>query len=143
MKAIVTVGISGSGKSTWASEFVSGRPSWAVLERDQIRREILTPFSWAKWDWKEEAEITLLWNLRAKEYAEKGVNLVIADTNLSHRRKLTGTLLDLGYDVTVKVFNTPVDLCIERDRQRPEGYRVGEPVIRRQYDKFKREFWSY
>lgn len=141
MKAIITVGISGSGKSTWASEFISGRPSWAVLERDQIRRSLLTPFSWARWDWRREDEVTRLWNRRVREYAKEGVNLVIADTNLTNRGRIIGTLLDLGYDVTVKVFNTPVEVCIERDGRRPEGVRVGEAVIRRQHDRFRKEFW--
>ena len=146
MKAIITVGISGSGKSTWANSMES--ETCAVLERDQIRSEFMEADGlepkWENWDQKWEGDVTDLMSHFIHKFALAGINLVISDTNLNpkFRNQLIGRLMDEGYDVEVKFFNVPVDECIRRDSEREESKRVGEKVIRQQWQRFSKEFFE-
>ena len=52
MKAIVTVGVSASGKTTFAESFLQegdNRTSWVNINRDDIRWELLGVKDWGKW----------------------------------------------------------------------------------------------
>ena len=146
MKAIVTVGISGSGKSTWANSMES--ETCAVFERDQIRWEFMEADGlepkWENWDWGYESQVTELVHYFIGKFARSGVDLIISDTNLNpkFRNQLIGRLMDEGYDVEVKFFNVPVDECIRRDSERDESKRVGEKVIRQQWQRFSKEFFE-
>ena len=37
MELVILQGIPGSGKSTWAKEFVKGKTDWVIVNRDSIR----------------------------------------------------------------------------------------------------------
>ena len=41
MKAILTIGVSASGKTTWAEQFVKENEWWVNINRDDIRFTIL------------------------------------------------------------------------------------------------------
>lgn len=41
-QAILTVGISSSGKTTWAEKFVFENPSWVNINRDDVRFTLFT-----------------------------------------------------------------------------------------------------
>jgi predicted kinase len=87
-KAIFTIGISASGKSTWAQQ----QAAYKVIDRDAIRREILaahcdynpkTQNMWHFWDFETmESECQILRELMFKEYVDAGRNIIFCDTNL-------------------------------------------------------------
>lgn len=40
-QVIITIGVSGSGKSTWASKFVKDNPGWVRVNRDDLRKVLV------------------------------------------------------------------------------------------------------
>mgnify|MGYP001789465942 FL=1 len=62
MKAVLTIGVSASGKSTWADEFVKENPSFQKIERDCIRKGIMFQkgydgLDWSKWQLQWEKDV--------------------------------------------------------------------------------------
>lgn len=142
MKAVITVGISASGKSTWARAHENRHN--VVLERDRVRWEIMeakgiTP-CWANWKWKWEGEVTRLIEKRlASAYAIKA-NVIFADTNLNKGRReaLKRRLEEMGYEVEIKVFHITFEEALKRDTAREHG--VGFWVLNDQWQRYIAEF---
>ena len=142
MQAIFTIGVSASGKTTWAKSLVESNPDWVIICRDDIRTMLMGgKLDWSKWDWRREDEVSRIqwnWILDAKAHC---LNVIIADTNLpsvkngkvvfSHAEKLAEKMQRFGFQISWKEFDVTLEEAIERDKKR-EG-SVGEDVIRRQY----------
>jgi len=147
-KAVIVVGISGSGKSTVVKEY----PGYQNLERDKFRSYFLQksgalnkqglPYDperdnlWSIWKWKWEDKVTEMWNEALNvAIGLHGVDIIITDTNLNKDKmlQLKSLLESSGYEVEVKVLDTPLAECIERDKNRVNT--VGEQVIYSQYMK--------
>lgn len=144
-EAIITVGISASGKSWWAAEFCENSPGFYIINRDDIRAKILNKktgkdFSWKNWRWKWEEEVTELQWQFIQECAESPIvrGIIISDTNLNQKRNdsLIEKLTDLGFNVSFKYFEIDLEVAIERDKLRGD-YCVGKNVILKQYEQFK------
>ena len=137
MKAVVTVGISASGKSTHAAELV--KQGYVEANRDNIRRAMFaqnnpnTPFRWSKWNWKLEGKVTDAQIDVITGAYEAGKNVIVSDTNLSAktRNALVSRLKAHGYDVEIKEFPIALEVAWERDAARENG--VGHSVIAKQY----------
>ncbi len=142
MKAIITVGISASGKSTWARE----QKGFAVLERDYIRRQILEEDQkvddsmnmWSVWKFNKEneGEVTSRYNQNLNTLAEMKKNVILADTNLQekYRTPLIKKLQDFGYEVEIKYFPITLEEAWKRDEKRRDT--VGREVIYKQYQQY-------
>lgn len=122
MKAIITVGLPGCGKSTWAARRLAGA---VRIERDLIRHEIAqergTPFSWASWDVSLESEVTRRWEAAVDAaLAARVQQVVFSDTNLhpGYRRALIKRLRDAGYEVELVLFDVPAEECCRRNAER-------------------------
>jgi len=149
MKAIVTVGVSASGKSTWAKSFILQEAdkgvSWQQIERDIIRKEILnekgisSELEWDKWNWKWEKEVAERADSMLKMAAEHGINVIISDTNLNRvrRESLIAKLSDLGYEVEIKSFTVSFEEALKRDAKRKNG--VGISVLAHQFEQWYAE----
>lgn len=137
MKAVVTVGISASGKSTHAAELV--KQGYVEANRDNIRRAMFaknnpnTPFRWSKWNWKLEGKVTDAQIDVITGAYEAGKNVIVSDTNLSAktRNALVSRLKAHGYEVEIKEFPIALEVAWERDAARENG--VGHSVIAKQY----------
>lgn len=139
MEAIITVGVSACGKSTYA-----GTIPHTEINRDDIRFGIVMPE--AKGDWKEyvfskenESLTTSLEELLFKKAAEKGESVIVSNTNINTeiRRNWIKRCKKAGYTVKLVVFNISLEEAIERDSFR--GKRsVGEKVITSQYEKLQK-----
>lgn len=141
MKAIICHGISASGKSTFADNWVNQQPlTRHELNRDKIRIHIMNesgkPFTWKGWNWKHEKQVTELFNTQLHLLATNKYDIIISDTNLNiDRVNLMVTKLQaLGYTVEHKYFQITLDEAISRDNARPNG--VGLSVIAKQYDEW-------
>lgn len=150
MKAIVTVGVSGSGKTTWAKQFVKDNETdlnqWSIVERDSIRdsvsrRMLGHPLSWRSWDMKLEPKVTLHQRISLEMAAKNGMNVIVSDTNLKKARRdeLANFLEKLGFQVELMFFDVKLRDAIVRDRLRGE-LSVGEGVIRMQYKQWMDQF---
>lgn len=140
MKAIITVGISASGKTTWTR----GQHGFFEVSRDNYRWHImaekgLTP-SWANWKWKWEKQVTEMIDEDLIHAASRGVNIIIADLNLhpGRRAALKEKLEGLGWEVEIKVFHISFDEAVKRDAAREHG--VGFWVLSKQWEQYVAEF---
>ena len=142
MKAIVTVGIPASGKSTFANTLPG---AWVELNRDEIRGMLHrsthgTEFTWAAWKWKREKEVTAVFQSKLRAAVDTGLNIICSDTNLheGRRSQLIAQLEGFGYDVEVKVFHVEFDEACKRDAARPNG--AGITAIAEMYEKYSKQF---
>jgi predicted kinase len=140
-EAIVSIGISASGKSTDAMQWCAVDPINRVeVNRDNIRKRLVESdgevFSWDTWDWKREKEVTIIAWEKIRECANQKKSVYISDTNLNTNRRnsMIKELESLGFTVIVKVFYVSLEEAWRRDAARKNG--VGHSVIAKQYKEF-------
>lgn len=134
MKAFLTVGISASGKTTWAQELVA--QGFRDINRDWIRFNIVKPGSnWSNYKFNKanENEVTKIQGQMIMESYAAGENVIISDTNLNAgtRQSLINKLRDLGYTVELKTFPVTFETALKRDNLRANA--VGYHVLYRQW----------
>jgi predicted kinase len=140
-KVLILIGLSGSGKSTLARQFCRDKPDYLRVNRDDLRRSLLSV---------SLSEYNQTWPERERDRVERmvndvqttiilsglkqGWNLLIDNTNLrpSYLSQFRKLLLSQAepVEVTYQLIDTPVEECIRRDKYRDDS--VGEAVIRRQ-----------
>lgn len=145
-KIILCRGIQGSGKTTWAKQWVLEDPEHRVRFNNDDIRNMLGKY----WVPSREGLIKDLRNLFLWEAMSYGFDVVIDNMNLNpkelgyYNRVLDdwnnpkGVVSDMfrpKYDLEFKNFFTPLQECIERDSKRPNP--IGEEVIRKTYEKYK------
>lgn len=140
-KAVVTVGISASGKSTHAREWVAEDPANRVeINRDFVRQAIVEAsgkaWSWKAHNWKQEGEVSTRCDALMATASADGKDIIVSDTNLtkSTREGVVSKLKKLGYEVELKDFPITIEKAWERDAARANG--VGHSVIATQYGKY-------
>lgn len=138
MQAILTVGISASGKSTFAKDLVS--QGWVDVNRDDIRFDT---FCNGVRDWKlykfskeKENQVTVAQERLVDAAALHGQNVIISDTNINDKTRnfWINRLTGLGYNVQVQYFDIDLIEALERDAKRCNG--VGYKVITDQYARY-------
>jgi len=125
------VGIPGCGKSTYAKTLEN--ENTVVLSSDLLRKEILK-------DEQSQANNSLIFETlyaRARENIKNGKNVVVDATNVvkEDRAKLLENFADLDISRKAIVVQTPIEICIERDKNRDRT--VGEDVIFRMVESFE------
>lgn len=132
----ITVGVSGSGKTTWTDDLVKSSQESGEhivrIELDEIRSTFddYNPHKISKKIEKQTTEVAL----KIFEMAVKnGQSVVIADTNLNEsiRNEWIKHGKDNGYHIVLKTFNTTLEECIKRDRER--NISVGVSMIMKQW----------
>jgi predicted kinase len=127
---VITRGLPGSGKSTWARTWVAEDPAHrARVNRDDLRtmlhgRRLGTA--------GQEAQVTAAQHAAVRALLCAGYDVVVDDTNLVNRHALALQRIAqvVGAQFLVKDFTTvPVDECIRRDLLRDGSARVGKQVI--------------
>jgi predicted kinase len=131
-KAIITKGLSGSGKTFWAKSFVEKNKDWVRINRDDLRN-----MRGAYWIPKQEDLITD-WELSLLDISvKKGYNIVLDNTSLNPKvmNKLKKFFEERKVELEIKDFtDVPLEVCIKRDLQRANS--VGQEVIIKQYNKY-------
>ena len=148
MKAIITVGISASGKSTWATEkMIESGSRWFITCRDDLRWTVSGVIGWKdyKFNKKTEKEVTELQEAQIKFLATDKHDIIIADTNLNPktRNRLIDLCTSLGYEVEIKEFPITLEEAWKRDQFRGV-FSVGRDVIYKQWQQwleYKGEFY--
>lgn len=134
---IFTVGVSASGKTTWANQF-SKEFGYVTISRDNFRAAICKPFSWAAWKKlgsRGEKEVNALQASWIGTSIARGNNVIICDTNLTPRnwKHIAEQFSNAGYSVWFKFFPVDWKTAVERDNARPNG--VGYSVLAQQFEK--------
>ncbi|TAE40145.1 MAG: 5'-hydroxyl kinase [Runella slithyformis] len=142
---IITVGISGSGKSTWAKVFCQENPNWLRINRDEIRKSMLSVSlnEYHRWDKVAINRIETLVNEQQKTLLINALNqnwnVVIDNTHLKlsylneYRKLLTAHFEE--FRIEYKLFDTSLEESTERDRNRADV--VGEEIIKAQAEKLR------
>lgn len=136
---IITRGLPGSGKSTWAREWVKEAPETRIrLNRDEQRR-MLHADTGPTTNGLQENLITKLHQEAAHQALGAGIDVVVDDTNLRGRTATDWATLaaGAGADFAVQdLTDVPLETVLWRNAQRPEATRVPESVILTMNQKF-------
>ena len=138
-KLTMTVGLPGSGKSTWARARVLEAPPGTVVRvnKDDLRRMLHAD----RYDGRRtEAEVEIAQEVLLRDLLSRGVGVICDDTGFGHEARLQAVAEDLGAEFVVvdDFLQVPVDECIANDLKRCDS--VGESVIRKMYRKHIRYF---
>lgn len=125
-KIILTRGIQGSGKSTWAKE-QAGNADHVRVSRDDIRMQMFGRYTGVDEGTVTEVETAMV---RAALRAEK--NVIIDAMHL--KQSYINRWQRLGYPVEIVEFNAPLDVLLERNANRDKP--VPASVIKDNYRKF-------
>lgn len=140
-KLILTIGISNSGKTSWANEYLAENPNTVNLNRDDLRASRHTETNNIR-DYKfkkqKEIDVTLKQFNLANIADAKGQDIIVSDTNLNPKTREKWALWasQHGYTVINKLFTTEPHICIARSLKRE--YTVAPHVINMQYKQLRK-----
>lgn len=128
----VLIGISGSGKSTYANN----KKGFTIISTDAIREELFG-------DPSIQDNGKLVFQIaydRVKNSLKSGNDTIFDATNLKakDRKKLLNYLIDneVVFNTIFVVFTIPLNICVERAQHRRIN-PIPEGIIKRQYSKFQ------
>lgn len=145
-KIILCRGIQGSGKTTWAKQWVLEDPEHRVRFNNNDIRNMLGKY-WVPSREDLVKDLNYAFLINSMSY---GFDVVIDNMNLNPKElKYYNKVLDNWndpkgivfdavkpkYSLEFKDFFIPLQDCIERDSKRPNP--IGEEVIRKTYEKYK------
>lgn len=138
-KLILTIGISGSGKSTWVEKFLN-KSDYVVITTDAIRKEITGNIS----DQSKNDQVRMIAHERVCEALNKGKNVILDATNIytDVRRNLLKYVRENIHDVVVfyKLFTSNLKLSksrIAKDVERGvERSNVSEETLLDQQERY-------
>ena len=139
-KLILTRGIQGSGKSTFAKAWVNEDPEHRVRINNDDIRNMLGPY----WVTSREKLVSSIKKNMAEEAINRGYDIVVDNMNLNAKEILfwkdmikTANMDPDGYqyEIEFKDFFIPLEECIRRDAARPNP--IGEKVIRETWKRYK------
>lgn len=132
---VILRGLQGSGKTTYARQWVAQDPDWRFrVNRDDIRKsayDMLWGLSRHMEESVSRAEVA-----QAEAALAAGLSVIIDATNLRARvvKDWYAVANKAGVPVRVHDIDTPLEECIVRDMNREK--KVGEDVIRNFNDRF-------
>jgi len=135
---IITRGLPGSGKSTWAKAFASIAGNTAIVERDELRMQLFGSY----WTGKQEDEerVTRLQDKLVRSCLTEGMRVVISDTHLPDRsvKKWLKLGAELGVPVSTQEFrHVPLAQVLAQNTQRQRSGKFVDPkVITDKYERF-------
>lgn len=131
---VITRGIPGSGKSTWAKDWVAAEENRARVNRDDLRMQLFGVTHGC-----DEQIVTAAQNAMLRSLLSRRVNVVLDGTNLNPR--FIGAVVQIARNYHAEViyrdFPVPLALAIARDAERE--HPVGEDVIRSFYSRYTPE----
>ena len=139
-KIIICQGIQGSGKSTWARKWAQEDPSHRVRWNNDDMRLLMGQY----WVPSREPLLSKIRALFMNTTMDYGFDIVIDDMNLNPHTTEYYEVLVQAYNAThedkyvieYRLFNTPLDVCIERDAKRKNP--IGTKVLTDTYTKYEK-----
>ena len=137
-KIILCRGIQGSGKTTYAKQWVLEDPEYRVRFNNDDIRNMLGKY----WVPSREAFISDLKNSFLYEAMSYGFDIIIDNMNLNPKEvEYYGRVVKdwnkvrTSYEIEFKDFFIPLQDCIDRDAKRPNP--ISEEVIRATYERYE------
>lgn len=123
-------GLPASGKSTYARKLADD--GWTRVNKDDLRAMLHN----GKWSGKNESQVLAIRDRIIRDSLALGKSVVVDDTNFApkHKEALQTIANEFGASFETKFFDTPVEVCIERDLKRENS--VGSKVIMDMYNQF-------
>ncbi len=130
-KIIMTCGLPGSGKSTWAIKEAE-KSNVKRINKDDLRAMINN----SKFTKGNEKDVLKIRNILIEHWLEKDQTVIIDDTNLhpKHETYLKQLAKEWDCEFEKVFFNVPVEECVRRDLKRENS--VGQDVIYRMYEQY-------
>ena len=135
---VILVGIPGSGKTTYAENYIPDYPKEAVhLSSDSIRAELYGNESIQG----NPAEVFSLMQKRAVEVLNNGYDVIYDATNITRkdRASIIGVCPNFA-KIECHIVWAPIETCIERDSKRDRT--VGKEVIDRMLKRFQPPYYD-
>lgn len=135
-KLILTRGLSGSGKSTWARAWVAEDPDTrGRVNRDDLR---FMMFETPNYKWDQEKQVTEAEQNAAVALLKGGRSVVVDATNLRSKYIRNWQKIAYTHGVSFELVDFPISLedAIARDSLRSGKACVGAGVITAQFEKF-------
>lgn len=122
-------GLPGSGKSTWSKQFCKDNPEYVRINKDDIREMMGNP----PFSRNFENSVLTIQRKIGETILDTGKSLIVDDTNFAqkHYDYWRGIADRMHLQITQKIFDTPVEECIDRDLKREKS--VGKEVIMGMY----------
>ena len=136
-RLIILTGIPGSGKTTYAKEYVNTIPNTIHLSSDAIRKEFYGDESIQG----DPAEVFSLMQKRAVEALNEGHDVIYDATNVT--RKDRASIINICpkfAKIEAHIIWAPIGMCIERDAIRDRT--VGKAVIDKMLKRFQFPFYD-
>lgn len=126
-KVRICIGLPGSGKTTETEDFLRKNPDWVKIGRDEFRFMLRNA---PVLGFREENMITSMVFDAARKALRSGFNVILDNTHCKVEY-IEQAIEELGEmaDIEYRLFDVPVETCIERDSRRDRV--VGEKVIRK------------
>lgn len=125
-------GLPASGKSTWAiDQVMQSKGKIKRINKDDLRSMLDAG------EWSKENEAFIVWarDTLVEIALSEGYSVIVDDTNFNPEHEQTlRQLANYQANFEVKHFDTPLEVCIERDALRHKP--VGRAVIEDMYNKY-------
>lgn len=140
-KLIITRGMSGSGKTTWAKDFCAWEPTHRFrVNRDDLRSML---FGGYRQGYEFEQAVAAIQQSAVRELLRKDKTVVVDDTNLALKYAKAFAKLaheeGASFEVNDEFLSVSVAECLRRDEGRDALKRVGRKVIMSQYERFVKQ----
>ena len=134
---ILLCGIPGSGKTTWAKNYISKNPDFVHLSSDAIRAELYGDENIQG----SPVEVFTLMQKKAVESLNAGYNVVYDATSMT-RKDRAGiiSMCPKFTHIQCNIIWAPIETCIERDTTRERT--VGKEVIDRMLKRFQMPYYD-
>ena len=134
---ILLCGIPGSGKTTWAKNYISKNPDFVHLSSDAIRAELYGDENIQG----NPVEVFTLMQKKAVESLNAGYNVVYDATSMT-RKDRAGiiSMCPKFTHIQCNIIWAPIETCIERDATRERT--VGKEVIDRMLKRFQMSYYD-
>jgi tRNA uridine 5-carbamoylmethylation protein Kti12 len=133
-KIILTQGIQGSGKTTWAKAWVAENPEHRIrINNDDITSMWGQPFGTPGL----YERLRMFRQLMITRAIQDNLDIVVDNMNLSTSslKEVQEIVKNFDYVIEYKDFTkVPLEVCIERDSKRPNP--IGEKIIKETYNKY-------
>lgn len=132
-RIIFLKGLPGSGKSTWARQYLLDHPGTVRANKDELRA-MLHSSVYSK---GRENFVLSVRDFVIDKALGEGHDAICDDTNFSRRHLARMEEIAAGHGAIVEIkdfTDVPLEICIARDLARPNS--VGERVIRQMYQKY-------
>jgi predicted kinase len=136
---VITRGLPGSGKTTWARAWVRGDPEHrARVNRDDLRSML----HGSEWSQQKEFQVQAVRDAAIRRLLDRGISVVCDDTNLPSRtaRDLRKLALLAGAEFQVQdMTDVALVVCLDRNQRRKDKAPVPEDWINTQFWKYIRD----